>query len=286
MHKDLCGMGFRRKVILNDDETVQCSIYLRSPIDVIANQILGASASSTLFNCERDSFGREQYCHPMNAALGMKGEETVKKAVMANKNSYGMCHDSRDTSNQSFAGMFQPYSAKSRTSLKKSSFQFYPLHVTVLHFPEQYRRHCIGEGMTVVAFIPIKFYSYGGSNQFEINLSRPKYLHMLHKSISIVLDELKTFGLEGFACRDKDGMNRVCHPVMSSYCSDLPECKDILPVKNGNCSKRNCHRCMVDTQKFNEFTTAAPRNGNDTVSKKQKAKELRLAGTFDASDRY
>ena len=285
VHKDLCGMGFRRKVIFNDDETVQCSIYLRSPIDVIANQILGASASSTMFNCERNSFGREHYCHPMNAALGMKGEETVKKAVMSNKNSHAMWHDSRDTSHQSFAGMVQLYSDKSRTSLKESSFQFYPLHVNMLNFSEQYRRHCIVEGMTVVAFLPIKFYSCGASDQFEINLPRPKYLHMLHKSISIVLDELKTFGLEGFACRDKDGINRVCHPVISSYCSDLPECKDILPVKNGNSSKRNCHRCMVDTQKFNEFTTAAPRDGNDTVSKIQEAKELRLAGRCDASDK-
>lgn len=285
LHKNLSGMGFQRTTVLNEDKTVQCNLYLRSPIGVLASQIRGASASSTLFNCDSNRAGGDNYSHPMNASLGVNGEAIMKQYVMSNKNSSGMWHDGKDTREKSFAGMVQLYSDKSRTSLKESSFQFYPMHVNLLNFSEQYRRYCIVEGMTVVAFLPVKFYAYGKSDQFEINLARPKYLGMLQKCIALILGELKTFGLEGFPCMDKDGVHRVCHPVIANYCCDMPECKDILPVKNGNTSNRNCPRCIVSSKKFNEFTAAAPRDGNNTVSMIFKSRELRLAGKYDASEK-
>lgn len=283
--EEMSGMGFRRILIYNDDHTVTCDLYLRSPIEVLSSQILASSSYSTLFNGPTNDVGTEKFCHPMSAHLGTKGEQVVMRTVMSNKDSGAIWHDGITTAEHSFAGMVQLYSDKSRTSLKESSFQFYPMHATLLNFSEQHRRQCIVEGKTVIAFLPVKFYSTEKTNQIEINLPRDKYLTMLHKCMATAVKELRLSGLEGFPCKDREGILRRCHPVIASYCSDLPECKDILPVKNGNTSTRNCHRCLALSEKFNEQTNAPKRDGNLTIKLIIKARELRLNGKVEEANK-
>ena len=282
--KNFLYMGYQRQIVLNDEKTIQCEMYMRSPIEVLSKQINAASASTTMFNFPHRIDRGEKIFHPMNADLGRIGETVVKQTVMSNLNSGGMWHQEGETREQSFAGMVQLYSDKSRTSLKESSFQFYPIHINLLNFAEQHRRKCIVEGKTVLAFLPVKFFAHGRSEHFEINLGRRTYLSMLHKCMALALNEVKSSGLEGFPCEDNDGVLRRCHPVIASYCSDLPECKDILPVKNGNSSKRNCHRCLAETKSFNDFTSISRRDGSKTVSTILKSRDLRSAGKIDAAE--
>lgn len=142
----------------------------------------------------------------------------------------------------------------SQTFWKESSFQFYPIHLVLVNFSEEYRRQCMVKGMTAVAFLPVTFYSIKENNRVELKIARSKSLEILHTNISVVSKEIKGSGLEGFRCKDLEGNLRRCQPFIASYCCDEPESKDILPIRNGNRGKRNCHRCTEETMNFNSFT--------------------------------
>lgn len=284
VEKKLSGQGFQRVIVFDDDKSVQCDLYMRSPLEVLSKQIRGASRYTCLFNDPTDGIESGTYSHPMNSQLGTKGEKAVRNAIMSCKEENVMWHDNENSAESSFAGMVQLYSDKSSTSLKQSSFQFYPMHVTLLNFSEQYRRKCIVHGMSVVAFLPVKFFSNDNGSLIEKNLSRHHYLVMLRKCMEIVLSELNEFGFPGFECRDLEGTRRRCHPAIASYCCDLPECHDIVPVKNGNSSTRNCHRCNALTDQFNLNTASEKRNGMETTSLLKEAQKLRKTGKIRESD--
>lgn len=276
--KKLGSSGFRKLTMTDGTEMIHYDIYVRSPIELLQSQIRGSSSRSTFFNYSMNSGNDESYCHPMMAQLGKHGERTVRNIVMSCSEQKVIWHSDQNSTEKSFAGMIQLYSDKSQTSLKESSFQFYPIHLALLNYSEEYRRQCIVKGMTTVAFLPVKFYSIKENNKVEMNISRSKSLEILHRNISIVLKEIKISGLEGFKCKDMEGNLRRCHPCIASYCCDLPESKDILPIKNGNSGRRNCHRCTAETMNFNKFTTCDRRRGGGTVSMISKAKKLREIG--------
>ena len=270
--------GFQKVIVRDEENLVQCDLYLKSPIRVLSDQISGASKYACLFNTKSSYDQTESYAHPMDSQLGIRGERAIMNAIMSSKEDGVIWHNQEHSMETSFAGMIQLYSDKSSTTLKQSSFQFYPMHATMLNFSEQYRRHCIVHGMSVVAFLPVKFFSNENGNLIEKNLSRAHYLSMLRRCMELVLRELKEVGFPGFQCRDLEGTPRICHPVIASYCCDLPECHDILPIKNGNSSKRNCHRCNAFTQEFNTYTNHEKRTGVRTISILQSLRKLRNAG--------
>ena len=177
----------------------------------------------------------------------------------------------------SFVGLLQLYSDKSRKCLKESAFQFYRIHAMFLNFSEAYRRSCILSGLTTVALLPTTFYVIEDQNHIEKGVSRMQKLCMLHLCLSGIFEEIGIFGLQGFLFLDKEQNKRVFHPVISSYCCDLPEATDLASVKNGNNSNRNCHRCMAPTKSFNLYTKAELTKGTKSVSLISRARDMRSA---------
>lgn len=284
LEKGLIGLGFRKVTICNFNEGMNCEVYLRSPIEVLRLQIRGSSASSTIFNATVGDVLEEGYSHPMMAELGKYGEKAVRDTVMSRSEQDIMWHDETNSTERSFAGMIQLYSDKSQTSLKESSFQFYPMHMTLLNFSEQDRRQNIVSGRTTIAFLPVKINRIENGKKVEVNPSRVEYLKLLHRSIDAVLEELKKAALEGFRCVDADGTIRRCHPCIASYVCDIPESKDIAPVRNGNSGTRNCHRCTAETNRFNTYTACPQRRGVETISLIHRAWELRKLGRNREAD--
>lgn len=262
-------------VVIKDPETgIECDIHIRSLISFLRKQINGCSGLDTIFNPNVDPH-MDAYSHPMLARLGREGVPAVVSSIMSNLEEETLWCTDTNNGGWSFVGMLQLYSDKSRTTLKESAFQFYPFHVTLLNFSDNYRRQCILNGLSLVAFLPVSFYRNINGERVKSGINRLERLNMLHLSIRYILSELKEVAYRGFSCEDKEGSTRVCHPCIGSYCCDLPESKDLSSVKNGNSSMRNCHRCMARTNTFNLYTKDLNRKGEESVEIIKAAKQLR-----------
>ena len=168
--------------------------------------------------------------------------------------------------------------------MKESACQIHPLHATVLNFHEVYRRKCIVSGETFIAFLPTSFYTLEDEVKHPANADRAQKLRLLHKAMEIALEDLRKFEYPGFECNDGDGIQRMCHPCLVSYCCDLPESKDLSSARNGNMSLRNCHRCFAETKNFNTFTAYKDRSSQSTIDTIHRAIELRKEGKKDDAD--
>ena len=266
--------GFKMITIKDPDSSIQCDIYMRSLISFLKQQIKGCSSDDTIFNPEEDRHEITS-SHPMLSKLGKEGIPAVINEIMCNVEPETLWCTDENNGGRSFVGMLQLYSDKSRTTLKESAFQFYPFHVTLLNFSDEYKRQCILSGLSLVAFLPVSFYRLIKGERSKLGITRLEKLKMLHLSISYILSELKEVAHRGFLCQDGNETQRVCHPCVGSYCCDLPEAKDLTSVKNGNSSLRNCHRCMARTDTFNLYTKCAPRRGEDSVVIIEEARKLR-----------
>lgn len=270
----LTDHGFKLVPIKDPESGIECDVYMRSPIAFLKKQMEGSSAKNTVFNPTERSFESEM-SHPMTARLGREGVPAVTEAIITHPEQETMWCTVDNSNGRSFVGMLQLYSDKSRTTLKESAFQFYPFHITLLNFCDEYRRQCIINGLSLVAFLPVTYYRRFNGERIKSGLDRLERLKMLHLSINCILSDLKEVAYRGFTCMDKENIPRVCHPCIGSYCCDLPEGKDLTSVKNGNHSLRNCHRCMARTETFNLYTGEVSRNGEESAVIVRKAVALR-----------
>lgn len=282
----LTKLGFEKVELVDPESKYGCLIYRRSPVRVLQGQIRESSSPSTIFN-RHSHESHESFTHPMTSELGNTGVEAVRNAIMSHTERGVFWHDTDTSFESSFVGLVQIYSDKSQNSLKSSSFQFYPLHITLLNFSDEYRKKCIVAGKTFVAFLPVSFFRNQEGNNYNMErrtFGRKQRLRMLHLAIDYILDELKTVAFCGFRCLDKLQIHRRCHPCIASYCCDLPESKDLISVRNGNQGTRNCHRCKAKTADFNKFTNSQPRTGAETWSIITRAATMRKNGNSATAD--
>jgi len=277
-HREMEGKGFTKKAVLDPQNKILCHIYSKSPISVLQNQIRNASGRNSYFRHVKHAnrAGEISFGHPMAAKLGGSGARAVEMAVKASQdNSIVWCEMGRD-SQQSFVGMGQMYSDKSATSLKASTFTFYPVHLTLHNFSEKERRRFIVEGLTVVGYLPVEFYNIEEVKASQRStFGRPDKLRMLHASMSTVFEELIRASEKGFECIDMDGVNRRCHFALGSYVSDIPEAKDICSVLSGTSTACSCTRCYVSRDMLPESSNAPLRTLQDTTSAQERYVALR-----------
>ena len=281
LQQSLHSKGFTKRTLIDPTTDVCCDIYARSPLQVLQNQIAGTSQDTCFFDPAGNG---TTFNHPMMGELGQYGVKSISKAIMRSANNGILWHDKITSAEFSFVGLVQIYSDKSRTSLKESAFQFYPIHITLLNFHDDYRRKCIVNGSTFLAFLPVTFYKIENGIKIPTDVDRTQKLRLLHLAIDFALQYVRELGYTGFSCRDKTGLRRRCHPCLVSYCSDLPEAKDLSSVRNGNSSERNCHRCLAESKQFNVFTRIKHRSGTETVDVIQRARKLRKEGNRDEAD--
>lgn len=281
LNNSLHTIGFKKQTVTDPATSISCELYLRSAVEVLARQISDVSNKSCFFHPPSE---KEKNCHPMMAELGKHGISAISNSIKGSTESDVLWYDCVSAIESSFVGLVQIYSDKSKTSLKESAFLFYPLHITLLNFSEEHRRKCIVNGSTFLAFLPVSFYKVREGVKYPAKIDRPQKLRLLHMAVDVVLQDLRKYGFTGFTCTDTEGVKRRCHPCLVSYCSDLPEAKDMTSIRNGNSSERNCHRCLAVTKDFNGYTNSTLRHGDHTVKMITDARKLRDQGKRDESE--
>ena len=94
------------------------------------------------------------YSHGLSGKLAEKRLPHIVEAIMQNNRPDVFWN----TSFNSFMGPVQLYSEKYMVTLAANSLTFYPLHVTLLNFRNEFRCALIQGGETKVAFLPVYMY--------------------------------------------------------------------------------------------------------------------------------
>ena len=67
---------------------------------------------------------------------------------------------------------------------------------------------------------------------------------VLHKAIGQILSTLAPYKEKGFQAHTRSKRTVRCHPVIVSYCCDLPEAKDVSGIRHGMKHQHPCIRCL------------------------------------------
>lgn len=156
----------------------------------------------------------------------------------------------KDDGEQSILFILQFYSDKSVTSLKPCRWTFYPFHVTILNFLGEARRRLNTDGSTINAFLSTK-YTQIDENPNDIPIQ---------DAIDLVARPLSDVAKKCFTAENRDGVKWRCHTVLANYCDDLPEAKQLLPVRAGTQTALPWHRCLARKDEFPYWTKSLRRS--------------------------
>ena len=199
--------------------------------------------------------------------MGRNIFKSVKAHVMKSENEQIFWKTIIPDGAESFVGVGQLYSDKAAVSLKSNGFRFYPIHITLLNFEDELTRKLISSGATIFGYLPVSYdlednsMRKSGDEEF-----RRKSLETLHIAINKILEPFAVVAEKGFECVDGQGVLRLCHFAIGSYCADIPEIKDLTGVKNGNSTVSTCFRCLSPTELMNQCTSAEKRTLHETLN--------------------
>lgn len=259
--------GFKR--IEEKDGDVKFEWHWRNPINILQRQIATTPSTGLIITpCSGDII-----THPLNSRLGNEAFPCAEAYIKSHSNIDVIWMDSATDNEQSFIAGLQLFSDKSQTSLSSGSVQFYPLHVTLLNFTEEYRRRHIMNGDTIVAYLPVRYdiknvQDDGEEQRVKENskVSRLFMLRMLHRCIETALEPLREYALKGIIMKTSDGIHLRSHLLLASYVADGPEAEDLLSVKRGSMTKSPCCRCLIVKDLLSGCVCGDPRTLSSTLS--------------------
>ena len=272
--------GFVEKHLKVPDTGVSCTIFTCNPVELLRQQIEVCNAE----NCHFEPYselrnGNNAPSHVMASEFGKELNRMAKFHVQLSDEETVFWKSLVANGSESFAGLLQIYSDKTSTTLKSRGFKFYPVHLVLLNFKETLRRKLITSGRTIVGYLPTDFVSENG---MRLGGSKPSKsvrrdtILSTHHALREMLSPLTEVAKEGFLCVDEIGIKRNCHAVLTTYCSDIPEAKDMTGVLSGKTAK-TCFRCLAPTDQMSGTTSAEKRNSEDTLKMIEESKNQRDA---------
>lgn len=276
----LAREGFKL-VNLQTDAGVPAEMYVRDAVSVLREQV----ASVRMEQLVTQTCASEVSTHVMNSELGCVAAPLVQRAVQTSTDCGVSWRTKQRDGEESFVGFLQLYSDKSQTSMKSSAFSLYPFHATLLNLTEDARREQIVSGRSVVAYLPVSLGGSQASRNCIDSMSRDEYRsvyrQVVHAAIDRALCPLREKCYPGMECTDKSGFRYRLHPVIGSYCADIPEAHLVLSTRFGNKTARPCHRCYVSRDDVGQYSNATRRCCTDTVvAIKRKNREITSTNGF------
>lgn len=259
--RSMIDRGFQKVVEYEDG--ISFVSYRRNACDVIREQVSNAPQSGFLSSATCV----DTVTHPMNSNIGVFGGRAVKEQIELSQKRDVFWRTISLHGEQSGVGAIQVYSDKSQTTLGAHALFFYPLHVTLLNFTEEWRRANISSGRTIVAYLPVHNEPLNETKNTPTNaiqipskITRLLSLRALHSSINNALQPLAEASFCGLSVQTSDGFRLRLHFMMASYVADLPETEDLLSLKRGSATQSPCHRCMVQKHDLADMRCGTPRS--------------------------
>lgn len=133
---------------------IACKLYLRNASEILKKQSKSAHDTETFFQVG----SQVPKSHPMSAEIGVSVCKAVENHIERLSRLESFRKTEEEDKIQSVVWCVQIFSDKFQTFLKAGKIAFYLLHITLLNFTDQKRRHQILSGETVVAYLPVSFH--------------------------------------------------------------------------------------------------------------------------------
>ena len=263
------------------------TVYMKNNVTVLQKQVSFVSPDEFTF---RPKYGTNQRIRePMETAafneMYCKRRDGVIRST--SKSTYWV--DSSVLGIPSFVGFVQIYSDKSAMTLKSNAMVVYPVHAVFLNTTAECRRRLIDGGHTLVGFLPVDIgdtcadddvYEDGMDTDDVVPLeetvratserdARERKLQVLHSSLLAMLNPLVQCAIDGFKVVTVGNNVWNCFPILSSFCSDIPEGKDMSAIRHGTMGSKPCIRCNSSMENFKSLYTASNRSLENTITIRQ-----------------
>lgn len=197
-----------------------------------------------------------------------------KKVYQAKKSKVMRCVDYAVTRNEVtskddkyFVDMTQLYFDKNAITLKENANVAYPVHLVLLKFAAEYWRFLTDQRYTIVGLLPApttdgikdgcdETVAHEKSVERKVDVTllseslhhtanmqdREPKLHVIHTTLKTVPDGMSGTAIKGFVVSYVEQPWK-CHPVIVSYCCNLPESEKMSVIKHCQ-TKKPCVRCI------------------------------------------
>ena len=298
--------GFQEQQIsstTSDGSTVQTTMYLANPVDVLQRQIqeLDKKGDFIFRPTEKikSTSGELRQNQPMHTDYFHDMYKAVRQRVMSSSDRTLVWNDNDASFPESFVGFLQLFSDKTASSLTSSAFVAYPLHAVLLNCAPQQKEWLINNGYTIIGFLPVTISppnddddSLDVQESLQSNITsqhsvilqdsvcntsssdgREQNMLLLHAALAKALQDFESVCERGFAIHSSSIGPCTCFPLLVSYCCDIPEAKNVSAVKHGLSVLRPCHRCLALVVVFHIASSMPSRHRHHTRTTRAKVQE-------------
>jgi len=239
--QEMESFGFVREEVVTPCNTWCGTVFKRNPIRLLEQQIQAWNEYNTL--------GKHN-AYAIHTETVRKIRDYIKLRTISHSSEPWIEEGPFNKRNRlSIVGFVQLFTDKTTTALGSAGIDGYPAHVVMMNFPTHFMEWCIRHGLTCTGFLPVSTEMVTPHSS-----ERPRFptgeeersvrMGLLHAAVERILEPLSLAACNGFPV-DLDGPLHVrCHPVLFSFCCDIPEAKDMTALKHGSRTAYGCHRCM------------------------------------------
>jgi len=244
---------------------------LRKQVELCMNQNFKVTIEKDIVQEEGKDDGEE---HPTNTLFFRNINRMKRASVMKCPEMEVIWYENGEC--KSFTGLCQVFTDKTASSLNAKAMTAHAVHLTLLNFDKRFREWLINHGHTIIGFLPTKMNAVdfveddckgaidtdenehipnGSATDYVIPLNdrlemtsnnngRLQKMNVIHSVMKDILSPLTETNKIGFKCETKDGRKYYCHPIICSYCCDIPEGKDLSGIRHNTNTKYPCIRCL------------------------------------------
>lgn len=284
--------GFEKQEITTETHGTRGNIYGKDVVTVLQRQVAALSDVDLVTTCSLE--GTKLLNHICRTSHSSLIERAARRNAVMDPDPMKSWNEDNSSRPNSFVGLIQVYSDKACTTLKQSSVTSYPLHVTLLNATSSARDRLIRDGLTVVGFLPVEMNANrskkAGLQDIEETSSasfKAQRIELVSKSCCVLLKKLESHVPGGFPVTTASGSTFTCHPVLTSYCCDLPEAKMMSATKSSMSIEMPCHRCTASSGDMEKGRVGTARS--ITIFKEVHARydrDMELAKNFRAEGNH
>lgn len=269
-------------------------MYMRDPVQVIKQHISALEHFNSMefrpVTKPVRSDGTTYQSSPLETSHFHDVYKSVRHRVFSSSDSTVIWNENNPSRARSFVGFLQLFSDKTATTLTTSAFVAYPLHEVLLNTTAEKREWLINNGYTIIGFLPVSISDFDiAQKDMENTVSelvdaechikpldddvrltstsegREQNMLVLHSALRKAFQALEDVCTTGFIVRSTTCGTWRCFPAVVSYCSDIPEAKNLTTVRHGLTVTRPCHRCLATLSDFEKFSDCLPRHRSQTT---------------------
>ena len=293
----LVSSGFRPVPLItsiSDNNNVSSTIFIRDPLSVINNQLRILDSMSELVYTPAhltETPRRYPFC-PLHSPYFHNLFDQFKRHIYSADSHDSMWNDSDDSSPKSFVTFLQIFTDKTASSLSSSAYTSYPIHCTVLNVTPERREWLINNGLIIIGFLPAAIGKSADDNSYEPNFpsdsdegcpspniiqleddvhdtssthGREANMIVLQHALKTFMEPLENIATTGHTIKMQDSSLWNWFPLLTSYCCDIPEAKNVFTIKHGTSSPMPCVRCTSPQSNFKLYCKHSPRSRDDTM---------------------